>query len=121
MLSGSGSLGSRCNGPLGAAKAEEANTADERRKNSDSTRACNVFDISTPSKPREIAYFNKPILKGSDVNPTKAGSFAMSAPAYDEKTGDIWYTDGNSGFYVVRMTGVAAAKPFAAKVVLPGN
>lgn len=45
----------------------------------------------------------------------------MSAPAYDEKSGDIWWTDGNSGFYVVRMTGAAAAKPFASKVVLPGN
>jgi len=80
-----------------------------------------VFDITTPAKPKEIAYFNKPILKGSNVNPNKAGAFAMSAPAYDEKSGDIWWTDGNSGFYVVRMTGAAAAKPFASKVVLPGN
>ncbi len=80
-----------------------------------------VFDITTPAKPKEIAYFNKPILKGSNVNPNKAGAFAMSAPAYDEKSGDIWWTDGNSGFHVVRMTGVAAAKPFASKVVLPGN
>ena len=92
------------------------------------TIACNfimsglrVFDITTPSKPREIAYFNKPILKGSDVDPLKAGAFAMSAPAYDETTGDIWYTDGNSGFYVVRMTGIAAQRPFASTVLLPGN
>ena len=79
-----------------------------------------VFDIRRPAAPREVAYFNKPILPGTATLPTKAGAFAMSAPAYDEKTGDIWYTDGNSGFYVVRMTG-AAARPFATRVVLPGN
>jgi hypothetical protein len=81
-----------------------------------------VIDISNPVKPKEIAYFNKPIKSGSVVNmPMRAGSFAMSAPAYDEKTGDIWYTDGNSGYYVVRMTGAARRLPFASKVVLPGN
>ena len=92
------------------------------------TIACNfimsglrVFDITTPASPKEIAYVNKPILKGSNVNPLKAGAFAMSAPAYDETTGDIWWTDGNSGFYVVRMTGAAATKPFAKTVLLPGN
>ena len=45
----------------------------------------------------------------------------MSAPAYDEKTGDIWFTDGNSGFYVVRLTGSAKRAHFAAKTLLPGN
>ncbi len=51
----------------------------------------------------------------------KAGSFAMSAPAYDEMTHDIWYSDGNSGFYVVRLTKGAAVTSFARQVVLPGN
>jgi hypothetical protein len=80
-----------------------------------------VFDIRDVAHPREVAYFNKPLMPGTGSIPTKAGAFAMSAPAYDEKTGDIWYTDGNSGFYVVRMTGAAATIPFATKVVYPGN
>lgn len=45
----------------------------------------------------------------------------MSAPAYDEKTGDIWYSDGNTGFYVVRLTGPAKRTRFAGSTVLPGN
>ena len=81
-----------------------------------------VFDIKDVTKPREIAYFNRPILPGSAAaNPTRAGAFAMSAPAYDEKTGDIWYSDGNSGFYVVRLTGTAKRAAFASRIVNPGN
>jgi hypothetical protein len=80
-----------------------------------------VFDISDVTKPREIAYHNKPVVPGTSTRPGKAGSFAMSAPAYDEATGDIWYSDGNSGFYVVRLTGAAKRAKFAAKTVLPGN
>jgi hypothetical protein len=81
-----------------------------------------VFDISNVSKPKEIAYFNKPVLKGSVPNqPIRAGSFAMSAPAYDQATGDIWYSDGNSGFYVVRLTGAAKRAHFAKTIVFPGN
>ncbi len=80
-----------------------------------------VFDISDLKKPREIAYHNQPILNGDSSNPMRAGSFAMSAPAYDEKTGDIWYSDGNSGFYVVRLAGTAKRARFAARTVNPGN
>ena len=81
-----------------------------------------VFDIKDVAKPREIAYFNRPILPGSAAaNPTRAGAFAMSAPAYDEKTGDIWYSDGNSGLYVVRLTGTAKRAKFASRIVNPGN
>jgi hypothetical protein len=81
-----------------------------------------VFDIRDPKHPREIAYFNKPRIPGTHpVYPMKAGAFAMAAPAYDEKTHDIWYTDGNSGFYVVRLTRAAGVKKFAARVVYPGN
>ena len=81
-----------------------------------------VFDIADVTHPREIAYFNKPIVPGSVPNqPMRAGGFAMSAPAYDEKTGDIWFTDGNRGFSVIRLTGTARRAHFAAKTVLPGN
>ncbi|MDT7549067.1 MAG: hypothetical protein QOE84_1461, partial [Actinomycetota bacterium] len=80
-----------------------------------------VFDIRNPAKPLEAAYFNKPLLKGANANPNKAGSFAMSAPAYDEATNDIWYSDGNTGFYVVRLNKAAGVTTFAKQVVLPGN
>ena len=45
----------------------------------------------------------------------------MSAPAYDEATQDIWYTDGNSGFYVVRLTKATGITKFARRVVYPGK
>ncbi|HUZ43301.1 MAG TPA: hypothetical protein VMU63_02785 [Acidimicrobiales bacterium] len=28
----------------------------------------------------------------------------MSAPAFDSQTGQIWYTDGNDGFYALQVT-----------------
>ena len=45
----------------------------------------------------------------------------MSAPTYDEQTGDIWYSDGNSGFSVVRLTGPAKRAKFASRIVNPGS
>jgi hypothetical protein len=81
-----------------------------------------VFDISDVAHPREIAYFNKPTVPGSVPNqPMRAGAFAMSAPAYDQATGDIWFTDGNNGFYVVRLTGTARRARFAPVIRFPGN
>jgi hypothetical protein len=81
-----------------------------------------VFDIGNVARPREVAYFNDPLMPGEhSVYPVKAGAFAMSAPAYDQETGDIWYTDGNTGFYVVRLTKATRVKKFAASVVYPGN
>ncbi len=81
-----------------------------------------VFDIATLASPKEIAYHSRPIVPGSVANqPKRAGSFAMSAPAYDQATGDIWYSDGNSGFYVVRLTGAAKRPFFAKSVVNPGS
>ena len=77
-----------------------------------------VFDIRDPYHPREIAYANFP------TNATKPGeaasSFAMSAPTFDPARAEIWYADGNSGFYNLHFTngvwpfttaGTAAAKP----------
>jgi hypothetical protein len=81
-----------------------------------------VFDISNLARPKEIAYHSRPVVPGSVPNqPMRAGSFAMAAPAYDAATGDIWYSDGNSGFYVVRLVGPAKRKSFSGAVVNPGN
>jgi hypothetical protein len=54
-----------------------------------------VFDIRDPKHPREVAYFN---------HPPSGGSHAMSAPAFVPSRGEIWYTDGASGFWNVRVT-----------------
>ncbi|MDP9069001.1 MAG: hypothetical protein M3N53_11755 [Actinomycetota bacterium] len=81
-----------------------------------------VFDIRDPEHPREIAYFNKPLMPGGNpYYPEKAGAFAMSAPAYDDETNDIWYSDGHTGFYVVRLTGAAGVNRFAGRILHPGN
>jgi hypothetical protein len=57
-----------------------------------------VFDIRDPYHPREVAYFNMP---------ADGGAHAMSAPAFDPGRGDIWYTDGASGFWDVHITNAA--------------
>ena len=81
-----------------------------------------VFDIRDPRHPVEVAYFNKPLIPGTkSTYPTKAGAFAMSAPAYDQAKGDIWYTDGHTGFHVVRLTDGSGVTKFARRVVSPGN
>jgi hypothetical protein len=60
-----------------------------------------VFDIRDPLHPREIAYFNKP---APNTLPLTSGAYAMSAPAFDSARREVWYADGDSGFYVVRLT-----------------
>ena len=54
-----------------------------------------VFDIRDPAAPKEIAYF---------TTPGEASNYAMSGPAFVPDRGEIWYSDGNSGFYAVRVT-----------------
>ncbi|WP_188784344.1 LVIVD repeat-containing protein [Nocardioides phosphati] len=70
-----------------------------------------LFDISDLRHPKEAAYFNRPVVasKTPVFLPPAVGSWAMSAPAYDAARGQVWYTDGNSGFYVVQLTNGTAA------------
>ncbi|MDX1510104.1 MAG: hypothetical protein R3249_02050 [Nitriliruptorales bacterium] len=62
-----------------------------------------VFDIRDPHNPREIAYFNAPV-----DNSTFLGQWGtpvnFSAPAFVPERSEIWYSDGASGFWVVRVT-----------------
>jgi hypothetical protein len=61
-----------------------------------------VFDIRVPTAPKEIAYFNAPV---PPVPPGgQGGNYAMSAPTFASDRGQVWYTDGNSGFFAVRIT-----------------
>jgi hypothetical protein len=61
-----------------------------------------VFDISDRFHPKEVAYFVAPPaaspVRGERTN------YAMSRPTFDVKRGVIWYSDGNSGLYGVRLT-----------------
>ena len=79
-----------------------------------------MFDIRDPYHPREIAYANFP------TNATKPGepasSFVMCAPAFVPERGELWFVDGNSGFYAMKVTNgvwpftsstAAASKPAA--------
>jgi hypothetical protein len=61
-----------------------------------------VFDISKLTAPKEIGYFVAPTVSKVE-NATQASDFAMSQPAIIPKRREIWYTDGTSGFYVVRV------------------
>lgn len=63
-----------------------------------------IFDIRDPANPREVAYFNAPIQPRIITQPAPASNWAMSKPAFAPERKEIWYTDGFSGFYVVRVT-----------------
>jgi hypothetical protein len=60
-----------------------------------------VFNIANPAHPREVAYFNKP---APNALPLTSGAYAMSKPAWDLAHHEIWYADGDSGFYAVKLT-----------------
>ncbi|MCW2616616.1 MAG: hypothetical protein JWN08_3610, partial [Frankiales bacterium] len=67
-----------------------------------------VFDIRDPRKPVEIAYF---------VAPTDGGpNAALASASFVPERSEVWYSDGDRGFYVLRLTnGVwPAARPAAA-------
>jgi hypothetical protein len=64
-----------------------------------------IFDIRDLRNPREAAYFNKPVRAlQNPLNPLAIGALALSKPAFDVSRRSVWYTDANSGFYVVRLT-----------------
>ena len=67
-----------------------------------------VFDIRDPLRPREIAYFNAPVPPRAVRD---ASNYAMSSPSFVPERGEIWYSDGFSGFYAIRVTN--SVWPFA--------
>jgi hypothetical protein len=64
-----------------------------------------IFDIRDVAHPKEVGYFNRPVNTGDNpTEPSNGGAFAMSQPAWDSSHDSVWYSDGNSGFYAVRLT-----------------
>ena len=65
-----------------------------------------VFDIRDPEHPKEIAYHVAPpstvSATGTPIIDERA-NYAMSQPAFAPERGEIWYSDGTSGFYALRM------------------
>ncbi len=73
-----------------------------------------VFDIRDPEHPKEIAYYMTPpstiSATGGPIIDERA-NFAMSQPDFAPERGEIWYSDGTSGFYALKMD--PAVWPFA--------
>ena len=65
-----------------------------------------LFDIRDVYKPKEIAYFNN----GGDGTRQPGGwgavysAYAAAMPQFDPVNHEIWYTDHDQGFYVVKPT-----------------
>jgi hypothetical protein len=77
-----------------------------------------VFDITDLTKPKEIAYFVAPPVPRAE-NGFSNSDFAMSMPAFVPERREIWYTDGESGFYVLRVA--KSAWPEAGSAQAPGS
>ena len=72
-----------------------------------------IFDIRDPYKPREIAYFNQPSSITPNLGDTPLAqlatnlippSWAQSSPTFVPERCEVWYSDGRTGFYNVRLT-----------------
>ncbi|HEX4734008.1 MAG TPA: hypothetical protein VH247_06305 [Thermoleophilaceae bacterium] len=62
-----------------------------------------LFDISDLEHPKEVGYFVAPTQTRFE-NGGEASDFAMSEPAFVPARHEIWFTDGTSGFYALRVT-----------------
>jgi hypothetical protein len=61
-----------------------------------------VFDISKLTAPKEIGYFVAPPQPRVENQYTNS-DYAMSQPTFVPERREIWYTDGESGFYALRV------------------
>ncbi|MEA2159537.1 MAG: hypothetical protein QOD66_1917 [Solirubrobacteraceae bacterium] len=61
-----------------------------------------LFNISDLMHPKEIAYFVSPTKPNTETGYSES-DYAMSQPAFDPARHEIWYSDGGTGFYVLRV------------------
>jgi hypothetical protein len=62
-----------------------------------------AFDISDLQHPKEIGYYVAPSTPATE-NGYDGSNYAMSQPAFVLARHEIWYSDGASGFNVLRVT-----------------
>jgi hypothetical protein len=62
-----------------------------------------IFDIRDPANPREMAYYVAPNKTSRTAG--APSNYAMSSPTFVPERSEVWYTDGNSGFYNVKLAG----------------
>jgi hypothetical protein len=58
-----------------------------------------VWDIRNPHNPKEIAYYIPPLDENDDGN-----AHASSAIRFVKERGELWFTNQNTGFHIVRFT-----------------
>jgi len=73
-----------------------------------------LFNISDLAHPKEVGYFVAP-TQAKPENGGSASNFAMSMPAFVPQRREIWWTDGTSGFYALRVADGAWAEAAKAK------
>jgi hypothetical protein len=87
-----------------------------------------IFDIRDPYHPREIAYFNQPSTITPNFGDTPLEqlatnaippSWAQSSPAFVPERCEVWYSDGRTGFYNVRLTNGTCAVMTAGRTGTP--
>jgi hypothetical protein len=61
-----------------------------------------LFDISDVTAPKEVGYYVAP-TQAKTENQNQASDFAMSQPAFVPERREVWFTDGTSGFYALRV------------------
>ena len=61
-----------------------------------------IFSIADLVHPKEIGYYVAPPQPRSE-NEYRASDFAMSKPAFAPERREVWFSDGTSGFYVLRV------------------
>ncbi|MFL5846595.1 MAG: LVIVD repeat-containing protein [Solirubrobacteraceae bacterium] len=76
-----------------------------------------LFDISDVTAPKEIGYYVPP-TNARVENSGMASAYAMSQPVFVPARHEVWFTDGTSGFYALRV--VNGAWP-AATPATPGG
>jgi hypothetical protein len=61
-----------------------------------------LFDISDLLHPREIGYYVAPTQARAE-NGQQSSDFAMSQPAFVPERHEVWFSDGTSGFYALKV------------------
>jgi hypothetical protein len=61
-----------------------------------------IFNIQDPLHPREVAYFVAPKSRSVE-NGLTGSNWALSKPAFDPADDEVWYTDGPTGFYALKL------------------